>query len=115
MPLETFSSISNGHFFYTPLKTGLGEVHKSELDSLIENFDNTQKEQILQWLDKYFQLTTYEISIPALRNPDLAPAGKTGLVISALFEYDLIKKVKDANLRSRTACWIPFRALSIQD
>lgn len=97
MPLETFSSISNGHFFYTPLKTGLGEVHKSELDSLIKNFDSTQKEQILQWLDKYFQLTTYEISIPALRNPDLAPKGKTGLVVSTLFEYDLIKKVKDAN------------------
>ena len=96
MPLETFGSISNGHFFYTPLKTGLNETHKSELDSLIENFENAPKKQILQWLDRYFQLTTYEISIPALRNPELAPKGKTGLVISTLFEYDLIKKVKDS-------------------
>ena len=96
MPVETCSSISNGHFFYTPSKIGLGEVHKSELKDLIENFDNIPKEKILQWLDKYFQLTTYEISIPALRDPELAPEGKTGLVISTLFEYDLIKKVKDA-------------------
>ncbi len=96
MPLESFRSISNGHFFYTPLKTGLNETHTSELDSLIENFDSVPKKQVLQWLDRYFQLTTYEISIPALRNPELSPEGKTGLVISTLFEYDLIKKIKDA-------------------
>ncbi|MFX1272634.1 MAG: FAD-dependent oxidoreductase, partial [Promethearchaeota archaeon] len=39
----------------------------------------------------------YEISIPALRNAALTPEGKTGLIISMLFEYDLIKKVRDAN------------------
>jgi phytoene dehydrogenase-like protein len=97
MPLNTFKSISNGHFFYTPMKDGLGEVHKSELNSLIDNFGSASKEQVIQWLDKYFQFTTYEISIPAIRNPELTPEGKTGLVISTLFEYDLIKKVKDAN------------------
>jgi len=97
MPLDTFKSISNGHLFYTPIKDGLSEVHKSELNSLIENFESVSKEQVMQWLDKYFLLTTYEISIPALRDPDLAPEGKTGLVVSTLFEYDLIKKVKEAN------------------
>ncbi len=97
MPLETFSSISNGHFFYTPSKQGLGEVHWSELDSLIENFEIKSKEEILQWLDNYCQLTTYEISIPAFRDPRLAPEGKTGVEISMLFEYDLLKKVEEAN------------------
>ena len=97
MPPEEFGSISNGHFFYTPSKIGLGEVHWSELDSLIEGFETTSREQILHWLDKYCQLTTYEISIPAFRDPTLAPEGKTGLIISMLFEYNLIKKVKDAN------------------
>jgi phytoene dehydrogenase-like protein len=97
MPLETFRSISRGHIFYTPSKKGLGELHRSELDSLIKNFDTASKDEILQWLDKYLQLTTYEISIPAFRNPELAPEGKTGLVISALFEYDLINKVRNAN------------------
>ena len=96
-PLEEFSSISNGHFFYTPSKQGLGETHWSELDSLIENFETKSKDDILQWLDKYCQLTTYEISIPAFRDPTLAPNGKTGVEISMLFEYDLLKKVNDAN------------------
>ncbi len=97
MPLEGFRSTSNGHFFYTPSKKGLGEVHWSRLDSLIENFETKSREEVLQWLDEYCQLTTYEISIPALRDPALTPDGKTGLVISMLFEYDLIKKVRDAN------------------
>ncbi len=96
MPMEDFSSISKGHFFYTPVKEGLGEVHWSKLDSLIDNFDTLSKDEIIQWLDEYCQLTTYEISIPALRNPKLTPEGKTGLAISTLFEYDLIKKVRDA-------------------
>jgi phytoene dehydrogenase-like protein len=97
MPLEEFNSISNGHFFYTPSKEGLGEVHWSELDSLIENFETKSKEEVLEWLDKYCQLTTYEISIPAFRDPSLTPEGKTGLEISMLFEYDLVRKVEDAN------------------
>ena len=113
MPLEEFSSVSHGHFFYTPLKTGLGELHRSELDSLIQNFETTSKEQILQWLDKYLQLTTYEISIPAIRDPDLAPVGKTGLAISALFEYDLIKKIKDANWYDEFKTEIENRMLDI--
>ncbi|MHA3963754.1 MAG: phytoene desaturase family protein [Candidatus Thorarchaeota archaeon SMTZ1-45] len=97
MPLEAFSSISNGHFFYTPSKKGLGELHLSELDSLIENLETKSRDEILQWLDEYCRLTTYEISIPAFRDPALAPDGKTGLAISMLFEYDLMKKVKDAD------------------
>jgi phytoene dehydrogenase-like protein len=64
---------------------------------LIENFESKSKEEVLQWLDKYCQLTTYEISIPASRDPTLTPEGKTGLEISMLFEYDLLKKIEDAN------------------
>ena len=96
-PLEKFKSISNGHFFYTPSKKGLGETHRSILKSLIANFENTPREEILKWLDEYCQLNTYEISIPALRDPSLAPKGKTGLIVSMLFEYDLIKKVQEAS------------------
>ncbi len=96
-PLEKFGAISNGHFFYTPSKKGLGEIHRSELKSLIDNFENTPKEEILQWLDKFCELNTYEISIPALRDPSLVPKGKTGLIVSMLFEYDLFKRVKEAS------------------
>jgi phytoene dehydrogenase-like protein len=96
-PLDRFKSISNGHFFYTPSKKGLGETHKSKLGNLIDNFENTPKEEILNWLDEYCQLNTYEISIPALRDPSLAPKGKTGIIFSILFEFELIKKVQEAS------------------
>jgi phytoene dehydrogenase-like protein len=95
-PPEKFKSISNGHFFYTPSRKGLGETHRSRLKLLIEDFDITQKEKVLEWVDDYCSLTTYEISIPALRDRSLAPEGKTGLVVSFLFEYDLIKKIEEA-------------------
>jgi len=95
-PLESFRKIANGHFFYTPSKLGLGEIHRAELDLLISNFEKVDKEQILTWLDKFTRLNTYEISIPGLKDPELVPPGKTGLIISLLAEYDLFKKIKEA-------------------
>ncbi len=94
-PLDKFQSISNGHFFYTPSKKGLRESTWSTLNTIIKNFETTPKEAIMQWLDEYCQLNTYEISIPELRDPTLAPKGKTGLIVSILFEYDLMKKVQE--------------------
>ncbi len=113
IPLEEFQSKSKGHFFYTPSKTGLGEVHWSKLDSLIGNFDTLSKDEILQWVDEYCQLTTYEISIPSLRDPSLSPDGKTGLEISMLFEYDLIKKVKDAGWYDEFRTEVENRMLNV--
>lgn len=94
--LESFRKIAHGHFFYTPSKLGLGETHRQELDELLRNFENVEKEEILKWLDKFTQLNTYEISIPGLKDPELAPAGKTGLIISFLAEYDLFKAIQKA-------------------
>jgi phytoene dehydrogenase-like protein len=94
-PLDKFQSISNGHFFYTPSKKGLGESTWTTLRKIINNFETTPKEVIMHWLDDYCQLNTYEISIPGLRDPSLVPKGKTGLIVSILFEYDLIKKVQE--------------------
>ncbi len=107
-PPETFKSVSNGHLFYTPSKKGLGETHRSRLASLIRGFEKTPREEIMAWLDEYCQLTTYEISIPALRYPSLAPEGKTGLIVSFLFEYDLAKKVQEAG-------WYGEFARSVED
>jgi len=95
-PLESFRKIAHGHFFYTPSKLGLGETHREELDSLLVNFDKTGKEQIMDWLDKFTRLNTYEISIPGLKDPELVPPGKTGIIISFLAEYDLFKKIQAA-------------------
>lgn len=95
-PPESFRKIAHGHFFYTPLRQGLGETHRSELDYLLSNFAVAGKEQIMAWLDKFTSLNTYEISIPGLKDPDMAPPGKTGVIISILAEYELFKLVRNA-------------------
>jgi phytoene dehydrogenase-like protein len=95
-PLKSFRKIANGHFFYTPSKLGLGETHRSELNKLLSDFEKTEKAQVLTWLDKFTRLNTYEISIPGLKDPDLVPPGKTGIIISFLAEYDLFDKIQKA-------------------
>lgn len=95
-PPGRFKEISNGHFFYTPSRQGLGETHWSELNDLIAGGAASDKTRILGWLDKFISLNTFEISIPSLRDPELAPAGMTGLIISILAEYDLFKAVDEA-------------------
>lgn len=95
-PPESFRKIMRGHFFYTPSRSGLGEVSRSELRNITSNFSKTSKEDILEWLDRYCKLNTYEISIPVLKDLDAAPEGKTGLIVSILFDYELVKKIKEA-------------------
>jgi hypothetical protein len=93
-PLESFKKIAHGHFFYTSSKLGLGETHRGELDYLLANFEKLEKDKILTWLDKFTRLNTYEISIPGLKDPDMVPAGKTGVIISFLAEYDLFNLIQ---------------------
>jgi phytoene dehydrogenase-like protein len=94
-PPETFEKISTGHFFYTPSKEGLGEINRSWLRKITENYENTSKEEILKWLEDFIKYNTYEISIPALRDKSMAPNGKTGLIVSALFDYEIVKKIHE--------------------
>lgn len=96
LPPQRFAEIAHGHFFYTPSPEGLGEIHRKELDTLLEQFQEKAKSEILEWLDRYTRLNTYEISVPALKDPAMAPEGKTGVIISLLAEYDLFKKVQEA-------------------
>jgi phytoene dehydrogenase-like protein len=95
-PLESFRRIAHGHFFYTPSKVGLGETHREELYGLLRNIGTVSREQLLSWLDRFIQLNTFEISIPGLKDPSLVPAGKTGMIISLLAEYDLFVEVRKA-------------------
>jgi len=97
LPPEYFSKISHGHFFYTPDTGGLGELHKNELKQLLEHISETSRESMLEWIKKYCRRNTYEISIPVLRDPALAPDGKTGLAVSILFEYDVFKSIREAD------------------
>jgi len=80
-----FENIATGHFFYTPSRKGQSAAGKMPL--------NGSKDEIQTWLKRYLPLTTYEIAIPVLRDSSLAPKGKTGLIISILFDYRLAKKI----------------------
>lgn len=95
-PPERFQAIANGHFFYTPSRQGLGETHWSELDALLKTGKASDKQTMLDWLDRFLSLNTFEISIPALRDPSMAPEGKAGLIVSILAEHDLFEAVSAA-------------------
>jgi phytoene dehydrogenase-like protein len=55
-------------------------------------------------------LTTYEISCPVMRDPSLAPPGKTGLIVSTLFDYQLTKRIEEQGWYEefKTFCEISF-------
>lgn len=112
-PLESFAKIAHGHFFYTPSRQGLGETHRKELDDLLSNFANTSKEQVFNWLEKFTTLNTYEISIPGLKDNQLAPPDKTGLIVSFLAEYDLFKKIEESGWLEEFISGLENRVLSI--
>jgi phytoene dehydrogenase-like protein len=82
-----FASKASEHFFYTPARTGqtaAGPIPNAGDRETIEN-----------WLKRFFALTTYEISCPVMRDSSLAPEGKTGLIVSVLFDYKLTKHIQE--------------------
>ena len=83
-----FSGIATEHFFYTPSRKGQSAAGPWPIGA--------DRETILRWLADFFQLTTYEIAIPVLRDASLAPEGQTGLIISMLFDYRLAKAIREA-------------------
>lgn len=88
LPPERFAALSTGHFFYTPKKKGLSSVRPWRPE-----FSRKETEA---WLESYLAMTTYEISIPVLRDPSLAPPRKTGLVVSSLFDFDVADAARAA-------------------
>lgn len=82
-----FSSKASEHFFYTPNKSGQSLAGPPPI--------HAGRAEIEKWLEAFFTLTTYEISCPVMRDNSLAPAGKTGLIISVLFDYQLTKHIEE--------------------
>lgn len=95
-PPTYFKNKGGAHTFYTPSKKGLGSTSKEAKQDILDNFETKSKKEILSWLDNFCNLNTYEISVPSLRDSSLSPKGKTGVMISCLFDYELIKKISNA-------------------
>jgi phytoene dehydrogenase-like protein len=92
-----FADIASAHFFYTPSLSGLSHA---SLDELREGDRSSSpgfvhdRPRIAAWLRRHLDLTTYEVSCPVLRDATLAPDGKTGLIVSLLFDYGLTKHIE---------------------
>ncbi len=95
-PPETFGTISKGHFIYTPRLEGLGDLQRGALDRIKADFKQLPKQAVLQWLRDFCRFNSYEISIPALKDRSLAPENQTGLIVSLLFDGELLDLVEKA-------------------
>ena len=60
------------------------------------NIGLSGKEETIKCLEDYFKYNTYEIACPVLRDSNLATNGKTGLIISTLFDYSVARKIFDS-------------------
>jgi phytoene dehydrogenase-like protein len=117
---EYFNAICTGHFFYTPSKAGLSSVDKSDIEHFIsldqtDPTDKKLKEKVKHYLEAYCDENTFEIAIPALRDPDLAPEGQTGLVVSLLFDYALTKKIEESGWMEEMSDLLEKRFIKILD
>jgi len=92
--LSYFGNISNGHFFYSPSKHGLGEIHRTELQTMLKHWDITEKRDVSAWFDRFLKNNTFEISIPGLKDASLVPENKTGMIVSFIIEYGLFHQLE---------------------
>jgi phytoene dehydrogenase-like protein len=97
---EYFEKICTGHFFYTPDKRGLSTVSTKEIEDFLNSTpiqtDHSElKDRVKKYLLNYFRMNTFEIAIPVLRDPDMAPEGKVGLEVSLFLDYALDKKMDE--------------------
>jgi len=88
---EFFRNVSRGHFIYTPSRQGLGELRKEIPERLKAGFAGLDRDAFFSWLDSFIARNAFEISIPALKDPSLAPPERTGLAVSVLFDGEIAR------------------------
>ena len=93
LPPAYFQEKASGHLFYTPDRKGLGTIHVQELQEMLQRWDTLEKNELFAWLERFCRYNTFEISIPVLRDSDAAPSGKTGMIISVLFDFELTRRI----------------------
>ncbi|OQB52134.1 MAG: protoporphyrinogen oxidase [Firmicutes bacterium ADurb.Bin146] len=95
---EYFKGKIKGHCFYTPDKKGLSTSMMRKWEDVLKQGSKEDEFIILQEITKeYLSLTTYEISIPSLRDESMSPPGKTGVIVSTLMDYNIFKYLKENN------------------
>ena len=111
-----FEKISNPHFFYTPSTAGLSTCKIQELLDPDQNGGQGlthDKQRITAWLKRFVEQNTFEISCPVLRDDRLAPAGKTGLIVSMLFDYSLARHIQAMGWYDEFKEWMTMSVIDV--
>lgn len=96
LPPQYFEDIFGPHCFYTPRIEGLADI---SLEDIKQRGKFTEdKDRLFDWISDFVEYNTLEVSIPVLRDPALSPEGQTGLIVSLLFDYQLVKHFDELNL-----------------
>jgi len=101
LPKTYFKDKFSGHLFYMPKTKGLSNLKYQEKELLkkLRNSDEKARKSLLkEWLRDFAELTTYEISVPVVRDETLAPKNQSAVIISTLFSYELTKWIMDKKL-----------------
>ncbi|MFN2395486.1 MAG: phytoene desaturase family protein [Bacteroidales bacterium] len=115
---DYFENICTGHFFYTPYKKGLSTVSTEKIQKFLSTPDiqpdNIKlKAELKNYLMEYFKMNTFEIAIPVLRDPDLAPAGRVGLEVSLFLDYELDKRIDEFGWATEIRDYMEFITIDI--
>ena len=94
VPPRDVEQAFGAHCFYTPITTGLSSLGLDSWQAAAQAADS--RAALMEWTSRYLALTTFEISCPALRDATLAPQGQSGLIVSALFSYDLALHIRQS-------------------
>ena len=93
-PQRKLATKAGMHTFYTPYLDGLSGHPLSLIKDTQGQFIH-DKDKVFTWLKEYYRRNTYEISVPVLRDPSLAPTDESGLIVSVLLDYRLTKFIAD--------------------
>jgi phytoene dehydrogenase-like protein len=89
---EYFREKNGPHAFYTPKINGLSSIPLSNIQDSNGNFTD-DKNKLFDWIKTNLAFNTFEISIPSLRDVTLSPKGKSALIVSVLFDYELTQHI----------------------
>jgi phytoene dehydrogenase-like protein len=87
-----FKEKNGPHAFYTPKLNGLSAIPLSNIQDSNGNFTD-DKNKLFDWIKTNLAFNTFEISIPSLRDDTLSPKGKSALIVSVLFDYELTQHI----------------------
>lgn len=106
---DYFANRCGAHAFYTPIIEGLSSLTDWR------NAAESGNEALLDWIGSYLERTTYEISCPVLRDASLAPDGKSGIIVSTLMDYELVRHFADCGEYETVKQYCTNKIMSVLD